>query len=422
MNISLFQNLGTQVDQEYRNASYDELRLPEIAANALKSFNPNFEWSGELFMQLLNDSTAPQNPFDPFSDLPIILYHSASIKVEILVWTKGTTSIHQHGFGGAFKVLQGSSVHCCYAFNEQSRINSHFIQGELCSTTVEYLKTNSVVEIHSGRQGLIHRLFHLESPSISLLIRDHAQQWQLPQYKYFTFGVALDNFFYEADDSLQIFSRLYRTLGMLDQNVANDCLKCQISQFDFPRIFAWFSTNSGIFQNTSVSSDLVKEVEKSHGSMSNLVIQLAESFLEENAIVKSRNHMASPDMRLFLGLLLNVQNKSELFALISKIYPGKDSKEICQRWLMKLAEEDNVSSVLTDLVQSASLSQYQLSNAMSSAIPEDMSQQEIELTLNSMMLDIPKNKILETRNFESPEKVANCIDELRAIPELKKLF
>jgi hypothetical protein len=84
---------------------------------------------------------------------PAVLYRNADLEIQALTWMQGTTAIHQHGFDG---VLSGT--------------------------------------------GFIHALFHLERPSVTIVVRNQSTVASFPQYTYRLPGVGLNDF--HTDDRL----------------------------------------------------------------------------------------------------------------------------------------------------------------------------------------------------------------------------
>src|SRR4030095_10603662 len=103
--------------------------------------------------------------------------------IDIYYWLDGTTTIHQHGFSGAFQVFLGSSVHSQYSFEHERRITPHFSVGRVCLNSVELLKEGDIRTIIPGRR-FIHSLFHLDRPSATITIRTYETPSALPQYDF----------------------------------------------------------------------------------------------------------------------------------------------------------------------------------------------------------------------------------------------
>ena len=96
-----------------------------------------------------------------------------------LYWFASTTAIHDHAFCGAFSVLDGGSLHSQYSFTPSVNCGDGLTLGTLESIRNERLRKGDVRTIHPY-DGLIHSLFHIEHPSVSLVVRTqpHIQKGQ----------------------------------------------------------------------------------------------------------------------------------------------------------------------------------------------------------------------------------------------------
>ena len=98
------------------------------------------------------------------------MYRGRGFYIDVLFWLDGTTNIHQHGFWGAFQVLAGSSVHCRFGFDLAEEINHRLRIGKLRLLETELLGLGAIRKILGG-ELFIHSLFHLDRPSVSIVIR-----------------------------------------------------------------------------------------------------------------------------------------------------------------------------------------------------------------------------------------------------------
>ena len=88
--------------------------------------------------------------------MPLVVYRGDGFYIELLIWVDGSTSIHQHGFSGVFRVIEGSSLHSVYNFRPTRRINSRALVGDIRFISLNYLKTGDQRRITSGPGGLAH--------------------------------------------------------------------------------------------------------------------------------------------------------------------------------------------------------------------------------------------------------------------------
>jgi len=159
---------------------------------------------------LLHGDPPPFQPGDSCFGQPSLLLHRGHrFAIEVLFWLDGTNVIHQHLFSGAFHVLQGSSVHSRFEFRAGSRVNSGMWLGDVVLTGVELLRRGDTRPIRAGSAG-IHSLFHLDRPSVTLLVRTLNEADRQPQLAFVRPFLAFDPFL--KDD---VLARQETMLGVL---------------------------------------------------------------------------------------------------------------------------------------------------------------------------------------------------------------
>jgi len=186
-----FRRLGERVAREWQACGRAPARFVDIAAEALRDAAP---WRGfdlgRLLAEVAHVPAEVRRPGAIFSDLPLIFYEDDLFRVELLIWTDSTTKVHDHGFSGAFALLQGSSLQCSYDFSGPSPATAQFALGSLLLADIALLKCGTVVEILPA-PDFIHSAFHLESPTATLVIRTLRDATDLPQREYYAPNVAI---------------------------------------------------------------------------------------------------------------------------------------------------------------------------------------------------------------------------------------
>ena len=106
-----------------------------------------------------------------FTDYPFCLIKNDRFMISLFVWVKNNTSIHDHYFSGAFKILQGKSLNKEYSFKKEKEIEPWLFEGKLtCVNSTELEKGDSQkIEL---REKFIHSVIHTETPTVTVLIRD----------------------------------------------------------------------------------------------------------------------------------------------------------------------------------------------------------------------------------------------------------
>ncbi|MDQ3040814.1 MAG: hypothetical protein M3R11_00350 [Acidobacteriota bacterium] len=348
--MELFQTLGAQVEQTWRDVNYDESVFPAIAAEALDAANlPGKVSAWEIIEWTLGQTVLPEQRDirGSFGDPPITLYNSPRFHIDVYFWLEGTTAIHQHAFCGAFQVMHGSSIHSHYEFELRERINIFAELGEMNLKTVEYLEVGKVRQIAAGRQ-YIHGLFHLDQPSATIVVRTFRSPMNLPQFSYYKPSLAIDPFFEEpnATKKIQCLTALIRANHPdTDRHIGE-----LLAESDFQTTFTILSKVRGFLQanqfeqmfNTGASEKrfdaLLEIVKKRHGARAEVFPKVFEHQEKVGEIIKRRNFVKEPEHRFFLALLMNVEGKERILSLIKERFPEADPIEKILDWTLDLAQ------------------------------------------------------------------------------------
>ncbi len=348
--MELFQKLGAEVEILWRDKNYDEEVFPEIAANALREANlPAKVSAWDVIEWTMNEANLPvqQDLSGKFGDPPITIYNSPRFHIDVYFWLEGTTAIHQHSFCGAFQVLLGSSIHSWYDFERSEAVNSFTEIGNIDLKLCELLSVGDVQAISAGRQ-YIHALFHLEQPSATIVVRTHKSPLFLPQFSYHKPFLAIDPFFEEANTTkkMQCVTALMRVKHPDTDKFIGDWLKTS----DFQTTFQILSTVRHHLQSNQIDQffnlaapqnrfdDLMVIVRERHGERANIFPQIFAHQEKLDEIYRRRSYITEPEHRFFLALLLNVEGREQIFALVKERFPGKEPLDKVLDWVFDLAQ------------------------------------------------------------------------------------
>jgi hypothetical protein len=213
--LAWFAELGARVAQAWEATGRAEEAFSPIACEALDRTPPSAHVDPEVLVaSLLTPAELPlQVDIEGrFSDLPITVYDDNRFFVQVLYWTDGTPTVHDHNFVGAFHVLAGSSIQSTYGFREARRFGPRIRTGVITPLGIELLRAGDVRPILRGER-FIHGVFHLDRPSVSVVVRTHAKPDDV-LFAYDQPGLAWDIFY--ADEPLRRrlqALRLRHTLG-----------------------------------------------------------------------------------------------------------------------------------------------------------------------------------------------------------------
>ncbi|MDB6150802.1 MAG: hypothetical protein JWQ44_2250, partial [Chthoniobacter sp.] len=171
---AFFTDLGRTVRAQWKEQNFSLAAFPAIAQSALDDASPAEHVDlAELIRDFLLDDEQPLQSQSGFGQPELVVYDDPRFYIQILFWLEGTTDIHQHQFSGAFHVLAGSSIHSRFVFEDAEPVSAHLRVGNLRVTETQLLETGSTVQIVSG-ESHIHSLFHLETPSLTVVVRTHS--------------------------------------------------------------------------------------------------------------------------------------------------------------------------------------------------------------------------------------------------------
>jgi hypothetical protein len=343
-----FQEMGTAVEREWRNVSYDAARFPDIAAGALEQFKaPQRVDPIDVLRNIDATPLARQQDIEAnFSNLPITLFSSTRFYIDLYFWLDGTTSIHQHGFAGAFQVLTGSSLHGHYSFRVPRAVSPHFALGELSLKEVRLLKRGDIKRIVPG-PDYIHSLYHLDLPSTTLTIRTIGLPNAQPQFTYLHPGVAFDPFF--SDPAIIKRVQSANVLFGMHHSEADAIIGKMLASSDLHTAFALLNMAYGhLFRAETaklraLSDDaerwtaLLDAARARHGDdVDVFAATLAES-QRQMTLIRLRDHVTSPDLRFFLALLLNLQERKRILDVVRQRYSHEPAMETVLNWVEELA-------------------------------------------------------------------------------------
>jgi hypothetical protein len=422
--MNQFSEIADQLEGRWRAVGYDNQVFPALAAEALAAANLPEQvsvWDELRQIAAARELTEQRDLGASFSNLPITLANRPRFYVDLYLWLDGTTSIHQHSFSGAFQVLEGSSLHSRYRFEERKRINEHFRIGDINLEAVELLVQGDIREIVSGAR-FAHSLFHLARPSATITVRTVQDVTALPQFDYLPPSIAINPFFSEPLMTRKVqIAAFFLDAGRDD---ADQMVTGMLRDSDPQTAFRILSEVNQRFRRASLEQHftpgatqarfktLLSAARERHGD---LIEDFSLVFKHQNRtaeIIRRRAQVTSDDHRYFLALLLNLADRNRIFELLTVRYPGTDAAEQICEWVGELgrtrvwgSQEPNVLGL--------------------SDFDEDY-HFIFELLLAGKTLEEIKEQLTgdqpADQGAEVQAKVSTRVDELRRSPLLQNLF
>jgi hypothetical protein len=195
--IDSLRNLAARINGEWKSAGSKVSALPAIAARILEDAQPHREYDGlaSLAGWTLSSRTFPQpcNPFGPQGPPAFTIWSDGRFFANIYAYTTPEVVIHDHDFAGAFTNLSGTTIHATYAFPDAERVAPEVHVGELAVREVEVVRTGDVRRIDPGRR-FIHQVWHVDQPTVVLVLRTGPLPAPRRQFQYLRAGFATEVF------------------------------------------------------------------------------------------------------------------------------------------------------------------------------------------------------------------------------------
>ncbi len=349
-----FEKLGRTVLERWRQQNFSLDAFPELARIAIDEAPPSENVDlEEMIHEFLANDDQPLQGQSGFGQPELVAFNDPRFYIQILFWMEGTTDIHQHEFSGAFHVMQGSSVHSEFDFVGAQSVTPHLRIGDLRLKQIELLKTGRTVPITSGRE-CIHSLFHLDTPSVTVVVRTHHDPGTGPQYNYLPPHIAIDPV--HADALTMRRKQLLDVLETLDHPGYVELVGEMIESLDFERGFHTLHHAMDRLQDLGEWEPILAIFEKKHGALAKGVPDTLAECLRRDYITQMRYHIDNPEHRFFLALLMNVQNGKDIQALITQRFPDQSPIETIVRWAEELIEPTDFGLTLLDAAFPESLS------------------------------------------------------------------
>ena len=332
---SFFSELGRLVYGRWQEENFSLAAFPEIARTALEEQPPSEHVELEkLIREFLLSDEQPYQSASGFGQPELIVYDTPKFYIQLLFWLDGTTDIHQHEFSGAFHVMSGSSIHSEFSFENAESITAHFRIGTLKLKKADLLETGRTVSITSGRMG-IHSLFHLETPSVTVVIRTHSDPGTGPQFTYLPPHLAVDPVQSDALTTRrkQLLDVLERTGDLDYPQIVGE----MIEAFDFERGFFILQNCIGHLRNLGAWEMIWEIFELKHGALAVPVAPTLEEIIRRDGIAALRGSIEDVEHRFFLALLLNIERRADLLEMMAQKIPT-DPLDTLLRWAAELMQ------------------------------------------------------------------------------------
>jgi hypothetical protein len=313
--------LADAVSADWDAAGRSPETFPTIAARHL-SGDLGFDLSTLVDLICRMAALPPQRRLDQAFGQPAVTLHSdGGFEIEALFWHSGTPAIHHHAFGGAFRLLAGRSVHCAYSFVPEDARDCVAV-GRLTRKRLDLLQPGEATEIPQGA-ALIHSVFHVENPSVTLVIRTH--QDDAPELTYLPPGLAYDTA--ARSPALHKKLELLDTLATTGHPLYLAALKGILGSGDLYHDLALLIRLGGHEIDPALYDSAASALRERHADFPGIgtVLSAAAEERRRCRLVARRGALQTAEDRIVLALLLSCDSPAELLDVATGHAGGRDA-------------------------------------------------------------------------------------------------
>ncbi len=337
--MEFFQRLGALVTRLWKERNYNEEHFPEVASRGLSELPPDQHvsfWDVAKWALTCERLPGQADLSATFGQPPLTVFGGRDFRIEVLFWVQGIPAIHQHSFSGAFHVMHGSSLQSLWEFEPTEQVTMRLALGRVSLKKAELLRRGDSRPIIAGKR-LIHSTFHLDRPSLTVVVRTLGEANKQPQYSYLPPTIAYDSF--AIVPSVQRRTQLLRMLLISDKRAEyNEIARHVLGTEDAYSVFQFLLSTFELIEDEDERHDLLLAAQWKHPK---LIEALRPALLQaerRNKIVQVRERVSNSDLQFFLALLLNITERPAILSLIEQRYPSRDPVAAIVTWVRELSE------------------------------------------------------------------------------------
>ena len=303
--------------------------FPELAADMLAEIpvpaNIGIEFMADW---ALGRERLPEqvNFHSGFGEPAVVVYEEPRFYAEVLFWFHSRTSIHSHGFYGAYRVLSGYSIEAEFAYHCDSEPVPGIQLGELEPNALRLITPGDIERILS-EEAFIHTVMHMGHPSLTLVIRNKGG---LVQYDYSMNGLGVN-----AYQDSQTHVRQVEVLSAYHE----------ANPYEFGhRLLAFLKTGSA-HRMARVLKEMEHQLDEKflRGEIRDLAVKrfghvgeaIIESLTRSIRSGKVWDQVAAtedPALQLRTALSDLFPHRRKLLTVVGRTFPDRDPSEVLESW------------------------------------------------------------------------------------------
>lgn len=331
-----FAALGKKIEASWRSSGFHPNAFPEIAMSAAEGVD-----DVDVEGMLLAESERLDTHYR-FSEFDLHIFTHERFRIEILYWVGNSTSIHQHAFSGAFKLLTGRSLHVEYAYEKHHDIHPEVSVGDLRVQRSEIMEPGAMHAIVAG-PSFIHANYHMLRPTVTMVIRTLGEVSQGPQFTYRYPHFAVHPFGSQARRNRQA-----RLLEVITRSGNRKLLERAFAElWPDPTL----EETLDLLELPLVTGDpkrLARLLDRScerHPTFAAQLVALVKADARRARAAAVRSHLVKADQKFLYSLLANLHEKESIYRHLEAEFPNEDPHACAARLIAGAGSTGHVAKV-----------------------------------------------------------------------------
>jgi hypothetical protein len=341
--------MGNELKQMWNAQQGSEL-FADTANSSLAKYrlHETFDEDG-LINWLFRQERLPQQ-FDPegsFGQPPLTLFWAEDFVIDLLFWIGTETSIHDHGFSGAFVNLAGHSLQVEYSFERQEDAGAGLCFGALTPIQMQILAPGDAQGISVGRE-FIHSVWHLDIPTVTLVVRTR-KPLEIEQHEYWASGLSMAEGQARLTEKKKQFIRyLFMRSHPGAIHLAEEVISAARGVECLMLVEAC-SRHKSIMAKWTGFSAFVERLQATHVSWLQRALAAEKRPRGLTAIEYSR--IKTRDQKLFVAILCACRDRGTLTHFLRQIYSDGDWARRTEQLICALVEQEALKIDLGNCLQ-----------------------------------------------------------------------
>lgn len=338
--MNFFSDLGDRIQQEWESHDCSVESFSGIASEHLHARPPHAHLDIDSLLNwafTTNSLPEQRDLASRFGQPPLTVHCTPKFRIDTYFWVNENPGIHDHGFAGAFTLLNGSSLNTEYNFDIEHEVSPSLKYGQLSFKCTGLPAPGDVKPLPPGIK-LIHSLLHLDQSTVSIVVRTHKVDVG-PQLNYLWPGLAYNNQVIDAARIPTLHRRLelIEWMGHMRHPALHDTIQALLVNDRINEV--WYLLDH-VRHHYRARPDLLRRlIDRLRDQHGELIDSMTQVFIEgtrANRIQAIRDKVEDPDARFFLAALLVLRNRVQLADGLAQRYPAQSTSQTTFEILEKL--------------------------------------------------------------------------------------